>query len=194
MTLEVVAAPTAGLVDLATFKAHTGFDWDDEDSIAEIYVGAASNYLCGPDGILNRSFREWTYKLTLPCFPLGEGRIRLPKSPLGSVESIAYTDPEGAAQVLAATGYKAETELGRSLLAPGDDGWPDTDTDEVVEITYKAYTGSESGGTVTLAIPQEIKVACLMLAKNLYDQRDTTIRAGFVDNPAYQRLLASHRF
>lgn len=194
--ISVIARPTSGLVTRDQAKTYLNLEGSDEDTLLDTLILAASNYLDGPEGILHRSLRIWEYEYHLGSFPrmLEDSFIRIPLSPLQSVDSFAYTDRDEAEQSVAEEDYAICVEDGITYLAPADT-WPDTHPQHSITISYTAYTGeADDLGAITLAIPKEVEVACLMLVQNLFDHRDTMIRQQFTENPAFKRLLASHRF
>lgn len=190
MAISITAAPDAGLVTLSDVKSYLNLDGTDEDALINSLIGAASNHLCGPDGILHRSVREWQYELVCYGFPVHagnvDGAIRLPLPPIVSVDSITYTDADEAEQTLADTAYELIVDdADVPYVCPVSDTWPEAPFDSTVTIAYTAQSDP---------VPQEIKVACLMLIANMFDARDIVIKGQVMDNPTFARLLASHSY
>lgn len=193
MTIKVVAAPDEGLVSLADAKLYIGVPDDTEDALLGTLIGAASNYLDGPAGILHRSIREWTYEIELDCFPRSGESIEIPLSPLQSVVAFTYRDTAEAEQTVPTANYEHRILNGLSYLSPKGEGWPESHADHRIVLRYKGYNGSESGGVVTVDVPQEVQVACKMICHNMYDHRDTLVRGQYVPNRTLSQILASHR-
>lgn len=196
MTISVVAAPTAGLVSLDDAKAWLSVVGTAEDSLITGLVGAASDYLDGPGGVLNRLIREWEISYDFDCFPAGDGGFAVPLSPVRVVSSFTYTDLDGAEQDLVDTenSFSLRRENGLSIVEPGTE-WPLTDLDERIKLTYKGFEGAlADDGAITVVVPKVVDVACKMLISDMFDNRSTSVRSGMVDNPSFKRLLASQHF
>lgn len=187
MEITPTATPSAdtGLVSLDEAKAHLGVGIDDDDDVITSLIGAATDHLDGPDGILHRSLRAWTYALTLDCWPRPKTPVRLPYGPVSAISSVVATDDDGAETTLAVARYGLLTRDDVSFAKPTGDGWPQDAVEKVV-LTYTA------GGGV---IPRPVKIAALMLVQGYYDHRDATPlpRDLPTTNPTLERLLSPYR-
>lgn len=187
MRVEPTAIPSAdvGLVSLDEAKAHLGVGIDDDDDVITSLIGAATDHLDGPDGILHRSLRQWGYALTLDCWPRRKTPVRLPYGPVTAISSVVATDAAGVETTLAVARYGLLTRDDVGYAKPQGDGWPQDDVEQVV-ITYTA------GGAV---IPRPVKIAALMLVQGYYDHRDATPlpRDLATTNPTLERLLSPYR-
>lgn len=170
-SLEQVTAPTDMVVSLEEAKLHLRVDHDDEDSLIEQIIKATTERA---ELFQLRAYAQQTFRLTLPRFPNGR-TILLPRPPLQSVESIEYTDADGASQTLSSDRYRVDTasEPGRVILIY-DDEWPDTRNDpDAVKIEYTA------GYADVADVPATRRAAILLLIGHLYENRETvTVGSG----------------
>lgn len=176
--LTVVTAPSEEPVSLDEAKVQIGYAQDihHEDERIRALIKAARVYCERATG---RAFVTQTLRLTLDCFPGGDGIIRLPRPPLISVTAdddnptlgIKYDDTTGTEQTLDTAYYTVDTacEPGRIGLASGY-CWPCT-IDELgaVRVTYTAGYGADS------AVPDTIKAAMKLLVSHWFESREAAI-------------------
>lgn len=217
MRVEATSAPADDdlLVTLASVKSHLSVGIDDDDDYITGLIGAVGECLDGPDGVLARSIRDHTYRLTLGEFPVRSWstrwrdrdvyayasprrvetmpRIRLPYGPVKSVASVVWTDYDDEEHTLADTRYEFRDRDDVGYLYPiGDEGWPDTNGVRKVVIVYRCFTGSLSAeGVATIRVPRPVQVAARMMVQGLYDHRDATpMRKDMpVESPQIMQLL-----
>jgi uncharacterized phiE125 gp8 family phage protein len=94
MPLTIITPPAAEPVTVEEAKSFARVEDADEDALIETLITAAREHVEQATG---RSFVVSTYGLTLRCFE--PDVIRLPRSPLVSVESVTYRDRDGASNV-----------------------------------------------------------------------------------------------
>jgi uncharacterized phiE125 gp8 family phage protein len=102
MSLRVVTSPKTEPVSLEIAKLHIPVDHDEDDSLISAYIQTARE-ACEIEQ--NRCYAEQQLEYSLdawPCRPI----IYLPRAPVKSVDSITYTDSDGAEYEL--TGYTAD--------------------------------------------------------------------------------------
>lgn len=119
----VMLTPPAGLpLDLAALRLHCRIDFDTEDSMLEIYLGAAVEYAQHATG---RQFLAARLRYVTDGFPCHRRPLRLPAGPLIQVEAVRYLDSDGLEQTLAPTDYVviSAMEPTQILPAPGKH-WP----------------------------------------------------------------------
>lgn len=129
----------------------------------------------------NLSAVQQVWRYVYSAFP---GAIRLPRGPVASVDSVKYYDSTGAQQTLSALQYTVFRNAGIIEPVYGST-WPSTQArSDAVEINYTAGYGiSESVSNedspetfeqniITLALPEKIKTAILLMASHLYDNRE----------------------
>lgn len=170
MGLRLAAAPTIEPVTLAEMKEHLHYDADDQDDRITALI-AVARAACEAE--TNRSFLTQTWTLSLDRFP--RSVIELPHPPLQSVLSIAYTDTNGDAQVLADSEYQVDaiSEPGRIAPARGCT-WPTTDTESfgAVIVSFLA------GWTAAASVPDEIKHAIKLLVGHWFEHLEAVTMEG----------------
>ncbi len=133
MPRNLVAGPAAEPIHLTDAKLHLRVDGSDEDALIAALIVAAREQA---EAITRQSLLLQTWDVTLDRFPC---EIQLP-GPVRALVSIAYVDPDGATQALAASGYTvdAKSAVGRVMPAYGL-SWPSV-RDHINSVTarYKA--------------------------------------------------------
>ena len=150
MSWKVTVQPAAEPLTLAQAKAYLGITWDDIDDEIEAAIRDARDWC---EQYLDLAIPEQTITYYLDKFPSTRVPIELPRSNLIEVESVTYTDPDGATITVATSVYGVDTASvpGRIYLKQ-DQEWPWDSTaiqDQAVQITYVAGYRAESTGTST---------------------------------------------
>ncbi|MBU1173750.1 MAG: hypothetical protein KKD44_29620, partial [Proteobacteria bacterium] len=134
----------------------------------------------------------WDYYLNE--WPNGD-RIKIPLGNLQTVGlSVKYTDSDGDQTTMTlTTDYLIETngEGCGFVVLPYGVSWP----------SFTAYPSNPivvrfvCGWTTAALVPYKIKAACLLIAADLYSNREGQVLSGqdYKENKAGQRLLASAR-
>jgi uncharacterized phiE125 gp8 family phage protein len=186
MSLKLITAPSTNPVDSATVKAHLRVIGSSEDSLIDLYTGAATSALDGPNGLLGRALVTQTWEYSLDSFP--SEAIQIPLPPLQSVTSIKYIDTAGAEQTLLNTRYTVDTSGDPGWVIVDADGWPDTfDTANAVVIRFVCGYG------VATAVPAPIRAAILLHAGDLFENRQIGSEKQLYSNEAYDRLTFPYR-
>lgn len=165
-------APTLRAVDLNSFKLHARIDFDDQDTLLDQYIDAATDYA---EEYQNRCWRLSTWQATYDSFPC-DGVFYLPRPPLVAVSSIAYRDTAGDSQTFSASYYvvDATSEPGRIGLAISQ-VWPSIgDMLNAVTITYTA------GFSDVADIPARTRQAIRMLANHWFLNREHVVTGTIV--------------
>ena len=106
MRLTRTTAPAATLISAAEAKDYCRVKSDHEDALFGRLVGAATNLLDGPGGILGRAMVTQTWSVELPAWP--ELRFVVPVEPVQSL-TIGYHDAAGEVQTLPVGAYEIVT-------------------------------------------------------------------------------------
>lgn len=181
MTLKLITQPSGTPVDQATAKAHLRVIGTSEDALITLYLKTATAALDGPEGALGRALLTQTWELVLDAFPAGD--IELPLSPLQSVTSVKYFDPDGVEQTLASGRYTVSTVSG--TVKVDSDGWPETGG--VVTVRFVAGYGAADD------VPAPIKAAILLHVGDLFENRQIGTERQVFTNPAYDALTYPYR-
>lgn len=154
----VVLTPPVPVVTAEEARRHLRLDDDEQDTLIEGYIAAATAHIDGPDGWLGRAIGEQTLEAGLDGFVYDP--IRLPYPPLIKVESVRYEDATGVWRDLDPSKY--ETRDGQVGSAWGT-SWPSTrryrGPSRSVLIRYRAGYS---------AVPAPIRVAILMMVADMY--------------------------
>lgn len=96
--------------------------------------------------------------------------MTLPVAPVVSIDSIAYTDTDGASQTLSASDYVVDLNREPAQLYIEDP--PDIEDDSRIVFTVTAGYRSNNSPADADLIPQTIKQAILMLVGHFYENRE----------------------
>lgn len=159
--LKQTVAPTADPISRDDVKDFLGVAHKYDDAMIDTMIKAATYRI---EERTNRQLITATWQLTLDVFPVGEF-ICLPKPPIQSVTTIAYTDADGNAQTFTDYTLDIEKEPGEIFRTAS---WPATDAiPSAVKITYVAGYGATAS-----TIPEGLNIALRYAVKHLYDRRD----------------------
>jgi uncharacterized phiE125 gp8 family phage protein len=184
MWLNQTAAPSVTPITLDEAKAHCNPDTDDDDALITALIAAATGHLDGRFGYLGRCLITQSWEYRTHCFPAC-GVIELPMPPLVSVESVKYVDQAGVLQTLAADQYVVDAATYQGQVRRAYNVvWPVARREDyAVRIAFTAGFG------LSVAVPQPIKSAMLMIIEQLYDKRGDNDDAKEITIPAAARWL-----
>lgn len=183
MRVFVITPPDP--LDLDEVKAHLRVEGDDEDTLIQAYVAAATAHIDGPDGWLGRAIGIQILEARCDTLTCGAS-IRLPFPPVIEMVSVSYLDATGVEQMADLDEFEV---MGRDLVASGSE-WPwigGSTRREAVRIRYRA--GYET-------IPAPIKAAILLMVGDLYRNREAVSAAAMTQVPmstTVENLLAPFR-
>jgi uncharacterized phiE125 gp8 family phage protein len=161
MGLQVVEQPEAEPISLEEAKAHARILTDSEDALLGVLIKAARRYA---EARCNRSLAVQTYEATFDALPCGFGVLELPRPPLVAVESIGYRPWPGVAPVtLDPSAYRVVP--GTPGLVVPTDAWPSAIGAASVVVRYSA-------GWAPDELPEDARVALLMLVSHWFDRRE----------------------
>jgi hypothetical protein len=205
--LTLYAAAAEEPVTAAEVKAQARIDLTDDDAMITTYlIPAARDYA---ETFLGRKLVTQTWDLTLDYFPSSANpiyfdwgvsyandtaTILLPNPPVSTITSITYTDTDGATQTLSASGYTLDTKSLVARLGPSyGNSWPSTYA-VMNAVTVRFVCGYGAAA----AVPPAIRQAILILAADMYQNRETDAemeRARPSDRAAMavERLLWANR-
>lgn len=188
--VRVVTEPTIEPISLNAAYDHLRATTGSEDQLVGSLVRSAR---VTAEHITGRSIMSKTLELRLDAWPDAD-YIDLPRAaPLQSVTHIKYTDADEVETTVATSVYRVDTyaEPGRVWLK-SDQSWPDVvlARGSAIEIEYVA--GYANRG----AVPDDMISAMLLIAGDLYENRETTVvRPGVVAValPAAMTILNRNR-
>lgn len=165
--VTVAPAVEPWLVTDAEVLSALKLDSDADSALVTMYLGAARRHF---EKLTGLALINQTLKTTWDRTPTGR-TIDLPRSPLGSITSATYLDSTGSTATFSSASYAAINAgasncFGRLALKPDYD-WPTIgDYLGAFSVTYVAGFGAAATD-----IPEDIRVALLMLAAWFYEER-----------------------
>ena len=147
----VVVEPAEEPVSLEEAKRHGNILITSDDSEVNQDITEAREFC---EGISGRQFVTATRKIVMDGFPAGV--ILVPRPPLVSVSTIAYTDENGASQTWSNTLYQVDTDSEPGRIAPIEgETYPSTQavTFGTVVVTFVAGYGGAAD------VPSRYKLA-----------------------------------
>lgn len=162
-------APEGALVSLAEAKAHLKVEHDDEDTLIEALIAAASAQLDGYAGILGQALLTQTWEQSFNGFP--DARcLRLALGPVGETVGIAYYDSENVSRSFTSATVMSDA-IGPLIVLDGDASWPATyERPDAVNVTWTCGFGDEPAD-----VPENIRRAALLLVGHLYVNREAVV-------------------
>jgi uncharacterized phiE125 gp8 family phage protein len=172
MAIQIITPPAALPITVAEAKAYNRIINDDEDDVIEGLIAAARDHIEQATG---RIMVATTFQLTLDAFPSsGQLEILLPRSPVLTVDSVAYDDTNGDEQILPSGQYFLDNQSEPGWLVPqGSLTWPATiNAINSVRIAFTAgYAPAGSPPNHTANVPLRAKTAVNALTAHWYDER-----------------------
>lgn len=182
---EVTTAPVFDPVSLADAKAAQRIETDEEDTLLEVYLGAAVGYV---EQVTGLSLATQTLKLRAWGFE--DATFRLPAAPVQSITSIKYLDTDGAEQTLDPTDY-VPTLVGLSPIVSRayNKCWPSHRV-QPGSVTVTVQAGYADG-----ALPLPLKQAVFLIFGDWYANREQAASGvvSAVPMVAVENLLANFR-
>lgn len=186
MALRLITAPAKGVISLDEAKGHLSVLHNDDDTLIEGLVQAATSMIDGSPGELNRALisQVWEYSPDEGFPANGKRAICLPLAPVISVEEIRYLDVRGDDQAFAADYWTAIVGERPGVALSASAAWPIAmATPGAVRIKFKAGYGDDAK-----SVPAQLKVAIKILVGDLYANGG---QAGI--SPVVDRLISPYR-
>ena len=174
MIPQLIAAPSVLPVSLADVKSHLRIDHGLDDSLLNVYLAAAINYIDGFSGILGRALCTQTWQERYSEW----GDLRLELLPVSSIAQIAYMPESGAEVTVSPANYTLDSdEYGSFVRFSESYTFPALSTDPVpIRVQYVAGYGSAA------SVPSPIKAAIMILAGHFYHQTGAPTQSGLSDS------------
>ena len=195
MHRPVLITPPAILpVTLVEAKLHLRVDHNDEDTLIESLIRAATEHLDGWTGILGRCLVEQLWRQDHDRFAR---QMIIPLGPVIAVQSVTWRDPAGQLSTVPSSSYDLRTdEAGNAVVRFNADFASPTNLHEsrAIAITFKAGYETSPGSPATSTVPDPLKVAILLLVGHWYQNREAVSAAGMTSLPfAVEALIAPYR-
>lgn len=171
--LIVPPAALAVSMDSARRSARVDVDEDGTSALDDDIAREVRAYTAEAEHMTGRAFVNQTWRVTLDGFPEA---VKLPKSPLASVEHVKYYDADGVQQTLDPQDYQvdAESEPGYIVPAPGR-AWPATDT-RINAVEVQCVCGY---GLTDASVPDAVKSYVLARVQQYFSPVSTANAANF---------------
>lgn len=190
----LITPPAIQPVTLAEAKLHLRVDHNDEDTLIESLIRAATEHLDGWTGILGRCLVEQVWRQDHDRFAR---EMIIPLGPVIAIQSITWRDPAGQLSTVPSGCYDLRTdEAGNAIIRfDADYVFPiNLLESRAVAITFKAGYETNPGPPTTSTVPDPLKVAILLLVGHWYQNREAVSAAGMTSLPfAVEALIAPYR-
>lgn len=187
MRVEVLER-SANAITVEEAKRHLRVTSSAEDADIEDLVAVAQAHVERTSG---RAFLTSRYRLTVDRFPYC-GELKLPRSPVQSIDSVTFRDADGVPQTLDESLYRlsraAFSSTTQSVALVTDAPFPSTEwAGDAVSVEFTA------GAETVQEIPRELLHLAKLVVGTLYRERASFDEARLHENPAYENLMQAVR-
>lgn len=188
-SLVHTAPPLTEPVSLAEMKLHCRIDIADEDALLTGLISAARTHL---ERLTGRSFCTTSWRYSQDRWPCADGRysprgaILMPRPPLLSVTTVAYTSAAGVYTILPSADYEVDADSEPARIGPAyGKTWPTIRPSlGAVQVEYQAGYGAADD------VPTPLKQAIKMLAAHWYEHREAVDVGAWGELPMAVQSLA----
>lgn len=192
MGLATIEPAEALPVTVAEAKSFARYPHDDDDALFAELIAAATDHV---QQATSRQFVRAQFKLSMRDWP--DDVIRLPRSPVLSVDTVTYRDRDGATVTLTATVDYLVDLSAEPATVEAVRRWPVVaDHPAAVEITFTAGYAGDGGSPEDMAanVPARAKAAVKALAAHWYEFREPVVLGTVSEVPRHiGRLIAGLR-
>lgn len=151
----------------------------EDDELLEVFISAAREWCEDYLGLL---IAPTVVEIRLSDF---NGDIVLESGPVLLVNSIAYVDADGIAQLADEAIYALDTTEQVAAIKLVDDAeWPTTDgSNDNISVQYTVGYSVPGESPQDSPLPKRIKVAMLLLIAHLYKNRESTVERALTEIP-----------
>jgi uncharacterized phiE125 gp8 family phage protein len=184
--LKLKTAPAAMPVTLDEVKANSRIDHNNENTLIETMIAAATAHLDGYEGALGRCLITQTWEMFLDAFD--DETITIPLGPIGAVTKIEYLSNGAYTEWVSSGNWTASVAAFLATITPVG-SWPTPDdTANAVRITFTAGYGATSA-----SVPAPIKYSIMMMVADMYENRGEKTETSVSENPTPGRLSGPFR-
>lgn len=182
-SLRIKTAATVEPITLAEAQTHIRYAGSDESALVTELITAARLEF---EALTGRQVNTATWVLRLDEFPIGNGTIRLRKTPVQSVVSVKYIDTDGVEQTIDAADYRLDLYSQPARLDPAyNESWPSSRAvSNAVTVEFKAGYGDAASD-----VPKREKALILKIVASLWASRGDMVPTFKKDDPAIGRIL-----
>jgi uncharacterized phiE125 gp8 family phage protein len=169
MHRPVLIVPPAALpVSLEEAKQHVLVEADEDASLLEALIGAATEHLDGWTGVLGRCLVEQEWRQDFDCFARC---LPLPIGPVLEITSIRYRNAAGQMATVSQADYSLRTDGGGRASVRFRDQYAFPGSLSQVG----ALSVSFRAGYAVDDVPKPLKTAITMLAAQWFNNREATV-------------------
>lgn len=189
--LTLITAPNEEPLAVADVKLHCKVDGTAEDTLIALYLAAARGAV---EAYTNRALCTQVWEKRFDAFPESGSFVELPKAPLQSVQQVSYLDETGTLVEAALADFDVIAPAGPQAM-PGsvgpkpDKAWPSDAAARPLAARIRFVAGY---GAATAVDPM-IKAAILLLAGDLYKNRESQADRALAENETVKNLLYPFR-
>lgn len=188
MFLAELTSVPSGALPIAALRDHllmgSGFPDDGaQDAMLEQYLHAA---LSRVEDHIGKALLTRRFVWTIMSWQRPDCQ-RLPLAPISEILAIRLVEPGATTQVIATDRYVLEPDRHRPILRAKGTRFPHIGGAQSIEIEFDAGFGAAWAD-----VPAELRQAVLMLAADLYENRQGGRALSGLPSPI-ERLLAAHR-
>lgn len=165
---------TDPVVSLALLKSHLRIDHTHEDTLLQAMLDSAVASLDGRAGDLNIALVNQSWKIELDSWP---SEIRLPLFPVSAITHIKYRDTSNTQQTWDAANYSLHADAMGAFVRYKFNVQPPSlyvEREDNIEVQFVAGYGAAA------AVPAPLKSAVLLLAADLYANRESFVTGTIV--------------
>lgn len=188
-----ITAPTRAGVELYELKDHLRITHDDEDTLLEGYIEAATAHFQRRTG---RTVYETEWEIAYDSFIAP--RIKLQRGyPLISVTSIKYVDSEGSINTLSPSLYAVDTYNGRVSPAYGQ-SWPSFTAYPMSAVRIRYRAGIADSLSPRIYTEAGIRQCICEMVGSMYENRESVVVtdrasvAAFAENPFSRAMIQNY--
>lgn len=185
LKIKLITDVSTELVTVSELKTHLRIDVTDEDAYLPSLITSAREYC---ENFTGRSIGTKTLEGILDDFPCDY--IDLLESPVQSITSIKYTDSDGDESTWDSSYYVANLDVIPEKIYPGyAQSWPSFTPYPSGAIRIRYIAGHTSSN-----LPEAIKQSIMLVAGDLYENREATSEKKAYELPfAVKALLTPYR-
>lgn len=170
---EVITPPSEEAVTLAQMKMHLQEVRSDQDTLIAQINSAARQWV---EERVGRTLMDTTYELSFEEYPAGWSRIELRRPPVIEVETVSYTDSNGAEQEIAADQFVLAGGMTPFIAPAWGVTWPPTRSQVgSLKVRYRAGYAQAGSPDQRHLIPQPLLAAIKLLAGHLFENREAVV-------------------
>ena len=183
MRVTKLTDPTTLPVSLSDVKDHLRIEQDEIDldnDLTEL-LRAASAYV---EAEIHATLITTQFMAVWDCFPADA--IKIPGWPVASIDSITYTDTDGATTTLSSSLYRTKLVQTPAMIIPAiSEDWPDTLADSVDAVTVTFTAGY---GAAATDVPYMIRAMIKLLVAHWFKNREAVGKSNVTIKLAFDAL------